>query len=87
MPAGAVTGCWAAGVWADTVWETGVWASSGAGESLGAGDLTTELSEWIDAENFTGATNEGIRASLSAHYGGSVTDATTLLSRFLKDRS
>ena len=26
MPAGPVTGCWAAGVWADTVWELGVWA-------------------------------------------------------------
>lgn len=86
MPAGPVTGPWATGVWADTVWEVGVWAEDGT-ESLGPGDLTTELSEWIDAENFTGGTNEGIRASLLAHYGGGVTDATTLLARFLKNRS
>lgn len=30
MPAGPVTGCWAAGVWADTVWEVGVWADVAA---------------------------------------------------------
>jgi hypothetical protein len=46
MPAGPVTGCWAAGVWADTVWEVGVWASAIA-SLLFVLDLNTRMRVYL----------------------------------------
>ncbi len=48
MPAGPVTGAWAAGVWADTVWEVGVWAEDGGGMSIiASNDLQTQFADYI----------------------------------------
>lgn len=58
----------------------------GGSESLAAGDLTTALSNWLATKGTP--KNEAIRSALTTHYsvdGGS--DLTTVLSRFLQNRS
>jgi hypothetical protein len=67
---------------------SGVLASEGGGgsEVLAAGDLTTAFSNWLNTKGIP--KNEVIRDALTTHYsvdGGS--DLTTVLSRFLQNRS
>jgi hypothetical protein len=57
-----------------------------AGESLAAGDLTTALANWLAGEGVP--KNEAVRAALTTHYGvDGGSDLSTVLSRFLRDRS
>lgn len=65
--------------------EQGVAAPPGA-ESLAQGDLTTAFAKWLAGEGVP--KNEAVRAALTTHYSvAGATDLTTVLSRFLRDRS
>lgn len=66
----------------------GVASGGGGGESLAAGDLTTAFVKWMATKNLGDDANTAIRDALATHYstdGGE--DLTTLLARFLRDRS
>lgn len=55
--------------------------------SLGSGDLTTEFDKWLDA-NVSPDAMVDLRDTLASAYGySSNVDLTTLLARFLRDRS
>lgn len=78
---------WASGTWATGAWATGTWAGVGAGgsEALGSGDLTTQFAIWL--RTVAPDTNRNIRARLNTEYGTSNPDLTTLVTRFLKERT
>ena len=65
---------------------SGIAAGEAATEVLAAGDLTTALSYWMRDRPVPLPRNENIRDILQAHYS-SQSDVTTLLARFLRERS
>jgi hypothetical protein len=60
--------------------------SEGSTESLASGDLTTAFSKWLATKS--SPRNEAIREALTTHYSVDAgSDLTTVLSRFLQNRS
>jgi hypothetical protein len=56
------------------------------GESLGDGDLTTAFAIWLATKGVP--KNEVVRSALTTHYSvDGAEDLSTVLSRFLRDRS
>ena len=77
--------CWATNSWAANSWVANSWAAA-AVESLGLGDLTTAFAIWLRGVRPDVTTQ--IRDRLAAHYSvAQPADNTTLLSRFLQNRS
>ena len=79
--------CWAVDSWAVDSWAANTWAALGSlMETLAAGDLTTAFSAWL--AGVSPDVNTSIRDRLTAHYAMTPPqDATTLLARFLQNRS
>lgn len=77
--------CWAVNSWAANSWGSS-WGVSGALESLGLGDLSTQLAIWL--RGVAPDVTTSMRDRLTLHYAETAPrDATTLLARFLQNRS
>lgn len=70
----------------DATYFDGTYFDTGAGESLGAGDLTTQYAIWLRGVAPDVTTVIGDRLATEYGYSGSA-DATTLVARFLQERT